>query len=61
MKSTWRIIKDILNSTKKKNNYQEAFWIHGELISDKVVLSNQLNLYFSNIGSNIGSQIYSDL
>ena len=53
MKSTWRIIKDILNSTKKKNNYPEAFWINGELVSDKVVLANQLNLYFSNIGSNI--------
>ena len=58
MKSTWRIINDILNSTKKKkNNYPEAFWINGELISDKVVLANQLNLYFSNIGSNIASQI----
>ena len=57
MKSTWRIIKDILSRTKKKNNYPEAFWINGELISDKVVLANQLNLYFSNIGSNIASQI----
>ena len=27
------------------------------MISDKVVLANQLNLYFSNIGSNIASQI----
>ena len=53
MKSTWRIIKDILNSAKKKNNYPEAFWINGELISDKVVLANQLNLYFSNIASQI--------
>ena len=43
MKSSWRIIKYILNSTKKKNNYPEAFWISGELISDKVVLANQLN------------------
>ena len=57
IKNTWRIIKDILNSTKKKNNYPEAFWINGELISDKVVLANQLNLYFSNIGSNLASQI----
>ena len=57
VKSTWRIIKDILNSTKKKNNYPEAFLINGELISDKVVLANQLNLYFSNIGSNLASQI----
>ena len=40
MKSTWRIIKDILNSTKMKNNYPEAFWINGELISDKVVLAH---------------------
>ena len=54
IKSTWRIIKDILNSTKK---YPEAFCVNGELISDKVVLANQLNLYFSNIGSNIASQI----
>ena len=57
IKSNWRIIKDILNSTKKKNNYPEAFLINGELISDKVVLANQLNLYFSNIGSNLASQI----
>ena len=28
MKSTWRIMKDILNSIKKKNNYPEAFWIN---------------------------------
>ena len=46
MKSTWLTIKDILNSTKKKNNYPEAFWINGELISDKVVLANQFKLIF---------------
>ena len=50
-------MKYILNSTKKKNNYPEAFWINGELISDEVVLANQLNLYLANIGSNIASQI----
>ena len=51
------IIKDILNSLNKKTNYPEAFWINGELIFDKVVLANKLNLYFSNIGSNIASEI----
>ena len=40
-----------------KNNYPGAFLINGELISDKVVLANQLNLYFSNIGSNLASEI----
>ena len=57
IKCSWRIIKYILNSAEKKNNYPEAFWINGELISDNIVLANQLNLYFSNIGSNIASQI----
>ena len=46
IKSNCRIIKDILNSIKQKNNYPETFWINGELISDKVVLADQLNLYF---------------
>ena len=53
IKSTWRIIKDILNKSQKQKNYPDTFLVDGKLISDKLIIAKQFNSYFSNIGQNI--------
>ena len=57
IKSTWRIIKDILNKSQKQKNYPDTFLVDGKLISDKLIIAKQFNSYFSNIGQNLASEI----
>ena len=57
IKSTWRIIKDILNKSEKQKNYPDTFLVDGKLISDKLIIAKQFNSYFSNIGQNLASEI----
>ena len=57
IKSTWRIIKDILNKSQKQKNYPDTFLVDGKLISDKLIIAKQLNSCFSNIGQNLASEI----
>ena len=43
IKSTWRIIKDILNKSQKQKNYPDTFLVDGILISDKLIIAKQFN------------------
>ena len=56
-KSTWRIIKDILNKSQKPKNYPDTFLVDGKLSSDKLIIAKQFNPYFSNIDQNLASEI----
>ena len=50
IKKTWITINGILNRHKKRNKFPEYFKINGETVSDKTVIANSLNSFFTNIG-----------
>ena len=47
MKDTWAIIKGILNRTQPSRNVPEYFNISGQKITDKKVIANEFNAFFS--------------
>ena len=57
MKGTWAIIKGILNRTQPSTNFPEYFNINGQRITDKKVISNEFNSFFTNIGANITANL----
>ncbi len=57
MRKTQSTINDILNKSKKKKSFPEAFNEDGQTISDKIEIANQLNLYFTNIGLNLNTSV----
>ena len=57
MKGTWAIIKGILNRTQPSTNFPEYFNINGQKITDKKVISNEFNSFFTNIGANITANL----
>ena len=57
MKGTWAIIKGILNRTQPSTNVPEYFNINGHKITDKKVISNEVNSLFTNIGANITANL----
>ena len=50
--------KGILNRTQPSTNFPEYFNINGPKITDRKVISNEFNSFFTNIGANITAQIY---
>ncbi len=57
MCKTWSTINDILNKCRKKKSFPEAFKEDGQIISDKIEITNKFNLYFTNIGLNLAQKI----
>ena len=57
MKGTWAIIKGILNRTQPSTNFPEYFNINGQKETDKKVIANQFNTFFTNIGANINANV----
>ena len=57
MKGTWAIIKRILNRTQPSTNFPEYCNINGQKITDKKVISNEFNSFFTNIGANITANL----
>ena len=57
IKKTWLTINDILNRLKKKNSFPDSFQINNETVTDTSLIANSFNTYFTNIGSNLASQI----
>ena len=52
-KGTWAIIKGILNRTQPSTTFSEYFYINGQKVTDKKVIANEFNTFFTNIGANI--------
>ena len=57
MRKTWQTINNIINKSKKKKDFPEAFKEDGRLITDKVEIANRFNIYYTNIGSNLAAKI----
>ncbi len=56
MRKAWSTINDILNKSRKKKSFTEAFKEDGQTISDKIEIANKFNLYFTNIVLNIAKK-----
>ncbi len=57
MRKTWSTINYILNKSRKKKSFPEAFKEDGQTISDKIEIANKFNLYFTNIDLNLSRKI----
>ena len=57
IKNTWSTIKDILNKNKNKKSFPKFFKINGEEITNKYIIANKFNDYFTNIGSSLAANI----
>ena len=57
MKGTWAIIKGILNRTQPSTHFPDYFNINGQKITDKKVIANEFNTFFTNIGANISANV----
>ena len=60
IKKTWSIIKEIINETTKTEQFPNSFKIDGTTVTDKTDIANQFNLFFTNIGPKLASQISSN-
>ena len=57
IRKTWSTINDILNKTKKKKDFPEFFKDGNILINDRLTIANKFNVFFTNIGPNLASEI----
>ena len=56
LRKTWGVIKEVINK-KKYSICPEKIKINNKLISDKMMMSQQFNKYFVNIGKNLAESI----
>ena len=57
IKGTWGVITDILNKTHIKKDYPEQFNLNGVYESNRTIIANNFNKYFTNIGEELASKI----
>ena len=55
IKSTWSVIRNILNKNKSKSSLPDEMKINNCLIKDKETTAHSFNKYFANIGSTLAS------
>ena len=56
-KSTWNSINQILHRKNNSKSFPESFLINGSPITDKLIIANEFNDYYVNIGSNLADEI----
>ena len=57
IKTTWKILNEVLNKRKSKVTYPSCFKRNGELISDPTSIAISFSKYFSNVGPNLAARI----
>ena len=57
MKKTWKTINETLNRNKKNSNVASIFYHNVNVLSNAKDIANAFNVYFANIGKNLGSEI----
>ena len=60
IKKTWGVIKELVNRRPMKNILPQYFIVDREVLTDKHVIANRLNTFFTNIGPKLASQIVTD-
>ncbi len=59
IRGTWKTINDILNKTKRKKAFSQFFRDGENMITNKYVIVNKFNTFFTNIGPNLSKLIKS--
>ena len=57
MKSTWRLLNEVLNNKKSKSHLQTTFNSDNREIPDPIEIADDFCEYFTNIGPNLASSI----
>lgn len=57
IRGTWKTINDILNKTKKKRSFPQFFRDGQNVITNKLIIANKFNMFFTNIGPNLSNLI----
>ena len=57
IKNTWRGIKNIININKNKKDSPESLIINNETVTDKKVIANTFNDFFTSIAGNLANNI----
>ena len=57
MKSTWRLLNEVINNRKSRNSVQSSFFIDNKEIPDPMEIANHFCDFFTNIGSNLAKMI----
>ena len=60
IKETWGVIKELVNRTSVKNILPQYFIVDREVLTDKHVIANRLNTFFTSTGPKLASQIVTD-
>ena len=53
MKSTWRLLNEIINKRKSRNSVQCSFIIHNKEITDPMEIADHFCEFFTNIWPNL--------
>ena len=57
MKSTWRLLNEVINKRKSRNTVQSSFIIDNKEITDPMEIANHFCDFFTNIGPNLAKMI----
>ena len=57
MKKTWSTINNVLNKKATPNSYPDSFEINDNSVSNKTVIANEFNSFFTDIGPKLSSKI----
>ena len=57
LKNLWSTMKDIISKNKAKKDYPKNIIVNGKFITDKKLISEEFNSYFTNVGPNLASKI----
>ena len=56
-KQTWRFIREVIGSNKKKDQLPDFFKCNGEMITDCLEIANGFNNFYAQVGRNLASKI----
>ena len=56
-KKTWSLIKEVIGSSKQKDQLPKFFQRNGEIIKDTLEIANGFNTFFAGIGPKLASEI----
>ena len=57
IKKTWNTIKTILNKSQKKKDFPSSFLVNGTHITNKQIIVDKFNEYFTKVGSSLAENI----
>ena len=57
IKSTWKILKELIKSDNSKSKYPNIFKHNNNTITDHVLIAKHFNDLFTNIGPSLSSEV----